>query len=631
MTSQDKHHPNSPRDSKYLLLLTALGIVYGDIGTSPLYALREAFHGPHGIALTQQNIFGVLSLILWTLLFIISFKYLQFVLRADNKGEGGVLALTALAVLQKNKDIFGKKFFLYLGLFGATLMVGDSLITPSISVLSAVEGLKYAAPKLEPYVLLITFVILILLFYIQHKGTAKIGQYFGPIMLIWFATISVLGLFSIIETPEILYAANPLTAFQFWLDNPKIAFIAMSAVFLVTTGGEALYADMGHLGREPIFNGWFFVALPGLLLNYFGQGALLLRTPEAASNPFYLLAPDFFQIPLVIIATCATIIASQAVISGFFSLASQCVQLGYAPRIQIVHTSDEETGQIYVPAINWIGLLGTLWLVAEFKNSSSLAAAYGISVSMTMVITTILTAIVAWHTWKWSLPKLIPLFLCFFLVEIIFLGANLTKIADGGWVPLVISVFVFTLATTWKKGRTILYERLKSKSYPFESLLIDLKEFKPTRVPGCAVFMVGDVSLTPPALLHNLKHNKVLHETVVFLTVIGVEVPYVSEADKIQVDKLADGFYRITANYGFSERPDILTILNKAEALKPGLKIIEPTFFLGREILVAGSGVEMPFWRKILFAVMARNATTANDYFKLPLDRVVEVGMQIDL
>lgn len=622
---------NQKAASPWLLVLTALGIVYGDIGTSPLYALREVFHGPHAIALNQDNIFGVLSMITWSLIFIISLKYLRYVLRADNKGEGGVLALTALATLQKDKKIFAQKTFLYLGLFGASLMVGDCMITPAISVLSAVEGLQVAAPDLSNFVLPITFFILIVLFYFQHKGTAKIGVFFGPIMLVWFSVLGILGLLSVIVNPVILEAANPMHAINFWVNEPGFAMLAMGGIFLVITGGEALYADLGHFGQAAIAKGWFYIALPGLVINYFGQGALLLRDPATVSNPFFFLAPSWMQMPLVILATCATIIASQAVISGFFSLAHQCVQLGYAPRLNIIHTSDEEAGQIYVPMVNWLALIGTLWLVIEFKTSSSLAAAYGISISITMVITTILTSIVAWHTWHWRWHKVAAVFLFFIAFEIVFMVSNLLKVFDGGWVPVLIAGVTFALMTTWKKGRTVLYDRLRKKSYPFQNLLSDLKKLNLAKVEGTAVFMVGDADMTPPTLLHNISHNKVLHETIIFLTVIGEEVAYVPEQERVQVRKIADGFFRVTAHYGFSQNADIIHILNTAKALMPEIKIADPTFFLGREILVAGVGEEMIFWRKILFSVMARNAASANSYFKLPLDRVIEVGMQIEL
>lgn len=629
MTSRRKQVHAS--QSVHLLVLTALGIVYGDIGTSPLYALREVFHGSHAIELSEQNVLGVLSMIAWALIIVISIKYLQFVMRADNKGEGGQLALTALATLQKDKKIWAQKFFLYLGLFGAAFMVADSMVTPAISVLSAVEGLKVSSSGFEILILPLAFIILTLIFYFQQYGTEKIGRFFGPIMVMWFTTIGLLGLLSIVETPSILLALNPFYALQFWFANPGLAFLSMSAVFLVVTGGEALYADMGHIGRKAIALGWYYVALPCLLLNYFGQGALLLRTPLAAANPFYLMAPQWFQIPLVVIATVATVIASQAVISGFFSMASQCIQLGYSPRLKIVHTSDEAMGQIYVPGINWLTLIGTLWLVIEFKSSTNLAAAYGISISFTMVITTILTALVAYHNWRWTWHRTFLVFAFFLFIEGLFFAANILKLPEGGWVTIVIAVVTFSLMTTWKKGRTVLYDRLRAKSYPFDSLLKDLQTLKPVRVPGSAVFMVGEPNMTPPALLHNLKHNKVLHETVIFLTVVSEDIAFVPTENRVQVYKLVDGFYRVTGHVGFSETPDVMDILNQCQSLSEGFKLDNPTFFMGREILVAGRGDEMHFWRKILFAVMARNAAPANAYFKLPLDRVIEVGMQIEI
>ncbi|MEQ1666191.1 MAG: KUP/HAK/KT family potassium transporter, partial [Bdellovibrionales bacterium] len=460
--------------------------------------------------------------------------------------------------MQKGKDIFGKRFFLHLGLFGAALMVGDCMITPAISVLSAVEGIEIATPAFSHFVLPITFLILIVLFSFQKKGTAKIGVYFGPIMMIWFAVIGLLGAHSIIYSPEIISAINPYYGLLFCITNPGLAFLASGAIFLVVTGGEALYSDMGHLSRKSISLGWFYVALPCLLLNYYGQGAFLLRSPEGVTNPFYLMAPEWSLIPLVSIATMATVIASQAVISGFFSLASQCVQLGYSPRLNIVHTSEKSRGQIYVPSVNWICLIGTIWLVIEFKTSSSLAAAYGISVSLTMGITTILTAIVAKNIWKWSWFRVVSLFSLFFIVDVVFMSANLLKIEDGGWIPLTIAVIIFTMVTTWKKGRAVLYERLRASSHSFQRLLDDIKISKPIKVPGTAVFMIGDTNLTPPTLLHNLKHNKVIHETMIFLTIITESVAFISEANRVQISKMSDGFYRITGHFGFKETPNVI-------------------------------------------------------------------------
>lgn len=626
-TRPQKHNPAS-----LTAVITALGIVYGDIGTSPLYALREAFNGHHGIPLNQENVFGVLSLIVLALILSVSVKYLEIIMRADNRGEGGVLALTALACLKKDKPIkYGAKFFLALGLFGATLFVSDSLITPAISVLSAVEGLKIASPAMQHFVLPITIIILCGLFWLQQKGTAKIGKLFGPIMLLWFAVLGLLGLLSIIATPEILLALSPHHAIAMAISEPGLTIVVMGAVFLVVTGGEALYADMGHLGRLPIAKGWFYVALPGLLLNYFGQGALILRSPEALENPFYLLAPDWALYPLLILATCATVIASQAVISGFYSLASQCVQLGYCPRLNIVHTSADEAGQIYIPSINWFALVGTILLVLEFKSSSSLASAYGISVSLTMFVSTTLVCLVAHYSWNWSWLKVTCLIGIFFALDIVFLIANSLKIVDGGWVPLTMGIVAYGFITSWKKGRSVLADRLRARSYPFANLLQDIHNRPPTRVSGTGVFMIGDPKTTPPALLHNLRHNKILHETVVFLTILNEEAAYISEAHRVSIENLGDGFYRIIGHYGFMERPNVLSLMQKCESLDESFHLKDPTFFLGREILVSGTGKELSFWRKLLFGFMAKNAASANSYFSLPLDRVIEVGMQVEL
>jgi KUP system potassium uptake protein len=627
-STSNAHHKNPTA----LLVLTALGIVYGDIGTSPLYAIRESFLHTPEIALNTENIIGVLSLVFWALIIVISIKYVEFILRADNHGEGGVLALTALACLQKgHRRLLARRAFLILGLFGTALLVGDGMITPAISVLSAVEGLKVATPELAKIVIPLTTIILIGLFYIQKKGTSLIGKFFGPVMLAWFFVIGSLGISSILQTPEILQAVNPMNAIHFFMNNGKFGFIALGSVFLVTTGGEALFADMGHLGREAIRRGWFFVALPGLMLNYFGQGALLLRNPLAIDNPFYRLAPDWALYPLVALATMATIIASQALITGLFSFASQSIQLGYLPRMEVIHTSDEHMGQIYVPQINWITLIGTLVLVFEFGSSSSLAAAYGISVSFTMVATTALACVVAYEHWDWKLSRVLPIAIAFLVIDLAFAGANSLKIADGGWVPLTMAAITFVLMTTWKQGRKVLYDRLRKKSYPFTRLIEEIKTNKPARVKGTAIFMVGDSELTPPTLIHNLKHNKVLHETIVFLTVVGREISHVPKDKQITVTELTEGIFRVVVTIGFRQSPSVMDILHRCEVHGHGFKLEEPTFFLGREIIVVGQGTEMPYWRKKLFSAMARNSTSANSYFNLPIDRVIEVGMQVEL
>lgn len=622
------------RSSQALLVLTAIGIVFGDIGTSPLYALRECFHGPFAVEVNAINIMGVLSLIFWSLTIVISIKYLLFVTRADNKGEGGTLALTALACLTegKRKIPFGAFGFLALGLFGASLLVGDGMITPAISVMSAVEGLNVATTIFENWIVAITVVILIGLFSLQRFGTHKIGSFFGPITVTWFFTIGCLGLYQIVQNPSVLMAISPYYAFQFLFENTASTFFVFGTVFLVVTGGEALYADLGHFGRSAISKGWYFCALPGLFLNYFGQGSLLLQNPEFAENPFYHMAPDFLLYPLVFLATIAAIIASQAIISGLFSLASQCIQLGYCPRLKIVHTSDEHTGQIYVPFMNWLIMIGSILLVLEFHSSSNLASAYGIAISLDMVITTVLASVVAFRLWDWPISRVLAVAGSFLIVDITFLSANILKIEDGGWVPLVIAGAVYFMMTTWKRGRADLVKKMRSMSYPLADLLQDIQKKPPTRVPGTAIFMVGDTKLTPPALMHNLKHNKVLHEKVVFLTVVGNEVPNVPESERMEVFELAPTVYRVVANYGFSDTPDIPELLRKCGQEKLGFEFEKPTFFLGREILMAGPSKpgEMWYWRKKVFTVMAKNAMVAAHFFKLPLQDVIEVGMEVE-
>jgi len=614
------------------LTLAALGIVFGDIGTSPLYAVREAFHGPYALPTTQENIFGVLSLIVWALIIVISIKYILFVMRADNKGEGGVLVLTSLASPKSVQKTSGlATFILYMGLFGSALLFGDGVITPAISVLSAVEGLKVATPLFEPYVIPITIGILFGLFYGQKFGTAKIGAIFGPIILVWFLVIGSLGIYGSMQNLEIFHALNPVYGIRFLIQNGWIGILALGAVFLVCTGGEALYADMGHLGRLPIQRAWFFVALPGLLLNYFGQGALLLSSPEAANSPFYNLAPSWALYPLVFIATSAAVIASQALISGVFSLTRQAVQLGYMSRVRIIHTSSQEIGQIYIPHINWILFILTTWLVMGFGSSSALASAYGIAVAMTMVITTVLTCVVAQSIWKWKLPTVGFVLIFFLIVEGAFLTANLTKIKDGGWFPLVLGALVFTLMTTWRTGRKILKERLREKSIPLETFNKQIKILPPLKVPGVAIFMVGDQKVTPLALAHNVKHNKVLHDINVLLTVISKEVPTVEKAQRVEVLSVGENMFRVIARYGFMETPDIHDILRACAENGLMLKLSEITFFLGRETLIASNRPGMAIWREYLFSYMSRNAERATAYFNIPVDQVVEVGIQVEI
>lgn len=625
-------HANQPPRGRYLavLSLAALGVVYGDIGTSPIYAIRESFSEHYGLAVTRLNVFGVLSLIFWSLIIVISIKYLIFVLQADNRGEGGMIALTAL-VAPQSEQRKGRTVLVLLGLFGASLLYGDSMITPAISVLSAIEGLKVATPFFEPYVIPITIVILIGLFAVQSRGTAGIGKVFGPITLVWFLTLGVLGIGQVVRHPDVFAAVNPWYGVQFFLNNGWRGFLVLGSVFLVVTGGEALYADMGHFGKLPIRLTWFTIVLPMLLLNYFGQGALILAEPEAVEHPFFFMAPDWALLPLVGLTTMATVIASQAVISGAFSLTRQAVQLGYLPRIGIEHTSEQQIGQIYIPAVNWALMVACIGLVLGFRSSSSLAAAYGVAVTTDMVFTTILFAYVARALWKWSLPVVALLAVGFLVVDLSFWGANIVKIPHGGWFPLVIAAIMFTVLTTWKKGRQILAERLQVGVLPIELFLKEVQNNPPHRVPGTAVFMYGNPAGTPPALLHNLKHNKVLHERVIFLMVRTDEIPVVALEDRVQVQSLGADVYRIIATYGFTEDPNIPEMLRLCAKDGLNFKMGETTFFLGRETLIATKRKGMAIWREKLFAFMSRNAQRATAYFRIPPNRVVELGAQVEL
>ena len=622
----------APR-GRYLLILSlsALGVVYGDIGTSPLYALRECFHGPHAIAPLPANILGVLSLIFWALVLVISIKYLVFVLAADNHGEGGILALTALATPIKPSGRSEYKVLIMMGIFGAALLYGDGVITPAISVLSAVEGITVATPFLSHVVLPATIVILVGLFLFQSHGTARVGKIFGPVMLLWFGALALLCIAQIVRHPSVLVAVSPSYALEFFLHNHWHGFLILGAVFLVVTGGEALYADMGHFGTRPIRLVWFSLVLPALLLNYFGQGALLLEDPEAAHNPFYRLAPAWALYPMIILATSAAIIASQAVISGAFSLTMQAVQLGFSPRIKINHTSTREYGQIYVPAVNWALMIGCIAIVIGFRSSSNLAAAYGVAVTSTMVITTVLFYIVARRIWGWSILAALPLAIFFLIIDVAFFGANIIKVADGGWFPLLLAWAVFTVMTTWKTGRRILSERIQREARPLEEFLDEMTRHPPTRVPGTAVFMNGNASRTPPALLHNLEHNKVLHEHVLFVTVKTRLLPFVAPEERVETESLGHGFHRLKIYYGFMEDPDIPHVLSEAQI--PGFTYDREdlTYFLGRETIIPAKRPGMALWREHLFAVVAHNATSATAYFCLPPDRVVEMGEQIEI
>jgi KUP system potassium uptake protein len=614
------------------LSLLALGVVYGDIGTSPLYAIREAFHGPHGIPVTSGNVLGVLSLIFWSLVLIVTIKYHLVIIRADNKGEGGILALMALIQgTRVARGLTPRRTIIVLAIFGAALMYADGALTPAISVLSAVEGLAVATPALAGWVIPITLAILIGLFLFQHRGTAGVGAVFGPVTLAWFVTLAVLGVSGIIREPAVLGAASPHHAARFFVEDPGRGFLVLGAVFLVVTGGETLYADLGHFGHRAIQLAWFTVPLPSLLLNYFGQGALLLREPAASVNPFYHLAPAWSLYPLIAIATAATIIASQAVITGAFSLTRQAVQLGYSPRMQIEHTSSREIGQIYVPAVNWALMLLTIALVLGFRTSSSVAGAYGVALSTLMVITTVMFFIMSREVWRWSRTKALLASGVFILVDVAFLAANALKIPQGGWVPLVIGGASYTLMITWKRGREILSRRMLEKTVPLNMLLADFAAEPPHRVPGVAIYMYGSRDGTPPALVHNLAHNKVLHEKVVFLTVLTEEVPHVPRTERVAVKRLGKGFASVVARYGFMEDPDINEILDACRERKLDINIDAATFFLGRETLIASDRPGMALWREHLFSFMSRNALRATAFYRIPANQVFEVGAQVEL
>ncbi len=604
-------------------------MVYGDIGTSPLYALRESFH--HRVAATPDNVLGVLSLIFWALVVVISVKYLIFVMRADNNGEGGILALTSLVAPSHSKRLTRVWLLLLLGLFGTALLYGDGMITPAISVLSAVQGLEVATPSLTPYVIPITIAILVALFLFQRRGTGVVGSVFGPLTLLWFATLAVLGIYQIAGHPRVLAALDPLQAVGFFLRNGGQGFLVLGSVFLVVTGGEALYADMGHFGRRPIRLAWFTVVLPGLLLNYFGQGALVLRDPSAVANPFYQMAPSWALYPVVFIATLATVIASQALISGAFSLAMQSVQLGYLPRLDIRHTSSTTMGQVYVSSINWLLMVACVGLVLGFRTSSNLAAAYGVAVTMTMVITTLLLFVVATSHWGWARWKAALLTGLLLLVDLSFFGANLFKIPYGGWFPLVVATGLFTVMTTWRRGRQIVGQRLRSKAQPLERLLAEIDARTYARVSGTAVYMTGDPATTPPAFSHNLRHNRVLHDRVIFLSVRTEDVPRVASEERPTITDLGRGFYQIVLSYGYMQTARVPRDLAVLEVGGRAVEGADTSYFLGRETLLPTTIPGMALWRERLFAVMSRNSRSATAFFHIPPDRVVELGIQVEL
>ena len=626
--------PDPPKGRRLVSLsLLAFGIVYGDIGTSPLYAIRECFHGLHRVAPSRANVLGVLSLIFWSLIVVVTLKYHVYVLRFDNRGEGGILALMGLVRGEREQRRGLRATLVVLGVFGAALLYGDGMITPAISVLSAIEGLEVATPFFKPYVLPITVLILVLLFLFQRRGTAGVGSVFGPVVLVWFATLAVLGVRGILMEPSVLRAVNPQHAVRFFLANGSHAFLVLGAVFLATTGGEALYADLGHFGERPIQIDWFSVVGPSLVLNYFGQGALLLKSPAAAHNPFYLLAPGWALYPLVALAAMATVIASQAIISGVFSLTRQAIQLGYLPRMEVVHTSGTSKGQIYLPAVNRAVMVATIALVLGFRTSTSLAAAYGVAVSTTMVITTILAYFVSRDLLGWSRLTAGTVTAAFLAVDLSFFGANMFKVADGGWFPLVIAAVVFTLMTTWRRGRELLNRKLQEEALTPEGFVESLRIRPPHRVPGTAVFLSHVSGGIPDSLLHSLKHYKVLHERVLILTVVTDEVSLVDESRRVSVEALGEGLFHVEGRYGYMEPVDLPSLVGRVQGEKLGrIDPMDTTYVVGvHRLAFTGRPGGMARWRERVFASMMRNATSASSFFGLPPNRVVELGALTEL
>ncbi|HVM22539.1 MAG TPA: potassium transporter Kup [Sphingomicrobium sp.] len=623
------HH--GPQGSLSKLTLLAIGIVFGDIGTSPLYAFRETFASEHHpLPVDRLHVFGVISLIFWSMMLVVTLKYVFILTRADNKGEGGSLALLALINRESGQARRWTKGIVLLGVFACALFYGDSMITPAISVLSAVEGLTVVQHNLQPLVIPIAIGILVSLFMIQRKGTARVGTFFGPIVAIYLSTLAVLGILSIARDPSVFLALNPYYAANFFALDPWLSFLALGAVVLAVTGSEALYADMGHFGRKAIRNGWLMFVMPALMLNYMGQGALLIENPDAIQSPFYMLAPEWFRLPLVFIATCATIIASQAVISGAFSVTQQAIQLGFIPRLHITHTSESAAGQIYIPIVNWALMTMVIALVLFFQTSSNLAAAYGVAVTGAMLIDTCLLTVLLFYLWKWRPWLSIPLLAIFFTVDIAYFSANLMKVPDGGWFPLLIGLIAFTLLTTWAKGRKLMIDRMNEASLPME---IFIKSAAPSaaRVPGTAVFMTSAASGVPHALLHNLKHNKVLHERVILLTVRVEDVPYIAESKRLEAKDYGSGFYRVILRYGFMEEIDVPAALAQIKGIGPQCKTMDTSYFLARQTLLTAARPGMAVWREKLFAWMLRNAESAMEFFKLPTNRVVELGSQVEI
>jgi KUP system potassium uptake protein len=623
------NHDNKGRTAA--LTMAALGVVYGDIGTSPLYTIKEVFSGAHHpVPISHAHVLGILSLIFWSLVVIVALKYVLFVMRADNKGEGGVMALMAL-VMRGVEDRSYAAFLMLLGLFAAALFYGDSVITPAISVLSAIEGLEVATAAFKPYIVPLSLGVLLGLFVVQRHGTGKMGGTFGPIMIVWFVTLGTLGVISIARHPQVLAALNPLYALTFFYADPRLAFFSLGAVVLAVTGAEALYADMGHFGRKPVQWAWFGLVLPGLVLNYFGQGALLLADPANIKNPFYLMAPSWALYPMVALATVATVIASQAVISGAYSMTRQAIQLGYAPRMEVQHTSGHEIGQIYMPGINWALLVAVALLILGFESSSNLAAAYGIAVTGTMVITTILAFIVVRKLWRWRwLPSLLVAG-SFLVVDLVYFSSNALKIREGGWFPLALGLIVFVAMTTWKRGRQLLHARLAGQAIPLHAFVENVTASNMATIPGTAIFMTPNPDMTPHALLHSLKHYKSLHQRIVILTVQTRDVPYVPAEQRVHVEQLDERFYKAYVHFGFMDEPDLPAALAQCAQQGLSLDLMDTSFFLGRETLIPKLESDMAFWREKLFIAMFRNAGSAAAYFRIPPNRVIELGAQVVL
>jgi KUP system potassium uptake protein len=622
---------DGPRKRLAPLVVGAIGVVYGDIGTSPLYTLRQCFTGSHQLPLSPENVLGILSVIFWALMLIVTLKYITLIMRADNRGEGGILALTALVARGTEQHPRRRWWLVGFGIFGAAMFYGDGMITPAISVLGAIEGLEIIAPPLHPFIVPVTLVIIVLLFAIQKRGTASVGSLFGPVMGLWFVVLAVLGIIELAQNPAVLTAVLPTKAIAFVGANPGLAFLALGAVVLAVTGTEALYADMGHFGAKPIRRAWLAFVGPALVLNYFGQGALLLSDPTAIKNPFYLLAPQWALIPLVILATCAAIIASQAVISGAFSLTRAAIQMGYCPRLKLMHTSAREIGQIYVPFINWSLLVAVMLLVVGFRSSDNLGGAYGIAVTLAMLIDSVLIFFVMRRIWRWRLSVALAIVVPLCLIDLAFLSSNALKIPDGGWFPLLIGGIVFTLLTTWKRGRAMLLDRLAEDTMPLDLFIESIGASPPTRVPGTAVFLTSTANRVPHALLHNLKHNKVLHERVVFLTIVTRDIPRVPARERVVIQDLGCNFWQIRADFGFTEDPEVPALLEACGRRGFEFDMMDTSFFVSRETLIATATPGMALWRERVFVSMSRNAVKATDFFRIPSNRVVELGTQVEL